>query len=494
MDRAAPPLLPLLLWRTPPGLELILAQEGIAFERLHEAAARRLAFERGRFVLYDGRRVARGRLRKLLGPRHVALDVDALRGTERRDPFAVLIDTRARQGHWNIAGARLEEHVSRVDRARLRAGLLGRLREAVQQAGGVWARLGAYPHPYRSAFNFRVDLDEPYSEDYAIFARAREPLEDCTTHFVSTHAYGTDRRVMADLQRRDVQSHGHYHVVYRSSRANRANLRRADDRLRAWGIVPSGFAAPEGRWNRGLDEAVAELGYMYSSEFQLGRDDLPFYPWRGGRFSPVLQVPIHPVCEGLFLEAGVTDSRIIADYYVRTVAAKIAAGEPAFVYGHPERRLARVPEVLTQIAESIRGTDLLWRVTLTEFARWWRWRGSRRWSLLERGAGRYEIHFEDGDATFAPAVEIVRGDYVARLPVRSSRVAIELSELAYERHDLRADVPAPHLRHGPWGLRVALRRALDWETTTPLADLPIDSPRAALKKILRAWRERGRRR
>ena len=34
--------------------------------------------------------------------------------------------------------------------------------------------------------------------------------------------------------------------------------------------------------------------------------------WRGGRFSQVLQVPVHPICEGLFLEAGVQDSEIIA--------------------------------------------------------------------------------------------------------------------------------------------------------------------------------------
>ncbi len=30
--------LPLLLWKTPPGLELILAQEGVAFETVKDAA------------------------------------------------------------------------------------------------------------------------------------------------------------------------------------------------------------------------------------------------------------------------------------------------------------------------------------------------------------------------------------------------------------------------------------------------------------------------
>jgi hypothetical protein len=37
--------LPLLLWKTPPGLELILAQEGVAFETISDA--HRFAFRGG---------------------------------------------------------------------------------------------------------------------------------------------------------------------------------------------------------------------------------------------------------------------------------------------------------------------------------------------------------------------------------------------------------------------------------------------------------------
>ena len=40
---------------------------------------------------------------------------------------------------------------------------------------------------------------------------------------------------------------------------------------------------------------------------RLNYDDLPFFPWRGDRFSAVLQVPIHPICEGLFFDAGARD-------------------------------------------------------------------------------------------------------------------------------------------------------------------------------------------
>lgn len=60
------PSLPLLLWETPPGLDLILAQEGIPCSRVQ--ATHPLAFQRGRFVLYDGRRIAASRVRATLTP------------------------------------------------------------------------------------------------------------------------------------------------------------------------------------------------------------------------------------------------------------------------------------------------------------------------------------------------------------------------------------------------------------------------------------------
>ena len=45
------PVLPLLLWDTPPGLELALAQEGVAYRVVPDPHP--LAFQAGRFVLFD---------------------------------------------------------------------------------------------------------------------------------------------------------------------------------------------------------------------------------------------------------------------------------------------------------------------------------------------------------------------------------------------------------------------------------------------------------
>ncbi len=70
-----PASLPLLLWQTPPGLQLVLAQEGVPFETVKDAHP--LSFRGGRFVLFDGRSTTRESLIGLLTPEQVAIDVNA---------------------------------------------------------------------------------------------------------------------------------------------------------------------------------------------------------------------------------------------------------------------------------------------------------------------------------------------------------------------------------------------------------------------------------
>jgi hypothetical protein len=480
------PPLPLLLWKTPPGLEQVLAQEGVAYHRVRDLHP--WAFRGGRFVLYDGRRVPAATVARMLRPDHVALDIDALRREGRVDPFAALVETRGAWATWRVGAWSLRERVARQPRAGIRRGVIQRLRGAVARSGGLWARLAPFPFPYRSAFNLRADLDESLAEDYFRFARARRPLADCCTHFVSTHAYRDQPAVLRDLLACDTQSHGHYHVVYREARANLRNLRQAQRILKDAGFDVVGFAAPHGRWNAGLDAVLERLGYQYSSDFQLGYDDLPFFPWRDGRFSRVLQVPIHPICEGLFFEAGAEDGGAVADHLVSVVRAKIEAGEPAFVYGHPERRLGRFPAIVTALAAAVAADVFLWRVTLTEFARWWRWRHEQRWSVVAKSDGRFEVQFEEWRPEFPLGLEIVRGQHVATVPVTGPRMIVCLEDLAYELRGDMAQLPVPARSPRRASLKAVVREALDWETVTPLEDLPGDTVSARLKRGLRRWR------
>ena len=125
------PPLPLLLWEPPPGLELILRQEGIATARVRDPHP--LAFRGGRFVLYDGRKVSAATVRATLSPDHVPLDIDLLRQEDGSDPFEALIDTRAAPATWRVGRWSLTERVGRVPKAELRRRLLDRLRQTITE-------------------------------------------------------------------------------------------------------------------------------------------------------------------------------------------------------------------------------------------------------------------------------------------------------------------------------------------------------------------------
>ena len=73
-------------------------------------------------------------------------------------------------------------------------------------------------------------------------------------------------------------------------------------------------------------------------------------------------------------------------------------------------------------------------------ARWWRWRTRQRWSAVSRGAGLYEIQFEDWEAAYPLGLELVRGDHVASLPLSNPSTTVRLEGLAYERRRLRAEL------------------------------------------------------
>jgi peptidoglycan/xylan/chitin deacetylase (PgdA/CDA1 family) len=481
--------LPLLLWKTPPGLELILAQEGVAFETITDPHP--FAFRGGRFVLYDGRVVSPASVLGLVSSGHVMIDIDMLRRGEPIDPFEALVDNKAALGSWAVGPWTLSERVARSPKAWIRRRLIARLREAVTAAGGVWIRLAPFPYPYRSAFSFRADLDESGPEDYHRFATARAPLDGCCTHFVSTEAYTHHATVLADLRQHDTQSHGHFHHVYRDPETNRVNLERAHRILLSSGFEPVAFAAPHGRWKKSLDDQLEDLGYLYSSDFQIGHDDLPFYPWKGNRFSRILQVPVHPVCEGLFLEAGVDDPGVIADYFRRVVAAKLDAGELAVIYGHPERRLGRMPEVMSALARTIDNQPLVWRATFTELARWWRWRAERRWLVVPREDHRLEIQFHEWNTEYDFALEIHRGRFHCSVPVTGPCMSLGLAGLAYERCESSPDCDLPPtFDREALSLKRAVRSALDWETVTPLDDIPRSSISNRLKRGLRWWKHK----
>ncbi len=479
MSRNHLPLLPLLLESVPHGLRQALAQEGIPFRQ------RGRGRPEGRFVLDD----CRVHPRPLLEPGQILIDVDELRQDLAGDPFEELLDQRSAAVQWEIGGLAVTETVARFDKREVRRLLLTRLRRKVEQAGGIWLRIAAFPYPYRSAFNFRIDYDDYHAADFEATLATVAGSEGATTHFVNVAGFRQAPDALARLRGLDVGSHGYWHHTYRTVEENIRNIFRGIEALQTAGIEPSGFAAPHGRFNRGLFDALTALGIPYGSEFGLAYDDRPFFVGTTG----LLQIPVHPICLGVVMEAASRLSdpaeatrravRTTMDYWDQYAQACRLAGEPVFLYGHPTGRLGRYPEVLRHALQLASNIGSLWKTTFRELNSWWRAR--ERASLSVRQEDGYLVVAAESLATpYRLAVEYVQGEQVAVMPLDGPPLRFSTAALTYENR--RAEPAVRPVRvDPPQRLRGRIRRWIDWEWVTPIEEIPTDNWQNLAKRTLR---------
>ncbi|MFH1922572.1 MAG: hypothetical protein ABIP48_22140 [Planctomycetota bacterium] len=479
------PLLPLILGVVPQGLRQVLEQEGIP------TRDRRPGPPEGRFLLFDSRTAAE----EPPAAGQIGVDVDVLRREFDEDPFQALVDERSALHRWQIAGLTLTEQVARVDKRAVRRGLVERLRARIERAGGVWLRVSAFPFPYRSALSFRIDYDQYDQGDFEAVMKAIAGHEQATSHFVGGAAYAGAPRALARLRGLDVGSHAYWHHTYRTAEENLRNIGRGIDVLRAAGIEPSGFTAPHGRFHRRLLLALETLGVTHSSEFGLAYDELPFFVAGGD----VLQIPVHPICLGLFLEAVARDRRDdsqaaearaaavdrAVEHFDQLVRAAYRAGEPVFLYGHPTGRLGRYPQLLSRVFETASGFGALWKTTFTELARWWRARAQVRLTVT-RGKGRYTVMLHRTAAGYRIGVEYHRGPHVALMPLDDRGVRFSPQSLAYETRGAHPSVSPVRLDRAH-GLRGRVRQLIDWERVTPIDEIGTGDWRNWTKRTLRRF-------
>jgi hypothetical protein len=474
------PLLPLVLHRVPAALRQALAQEGIASVDFGPETAQ------GRLVLHDS---SSGPSPHLLAGQSL-IDVAEIRGAQPEDPFEALLDERAQTHSWRIGGLTVREEVACTDKRAVRRRILSRLRAMIEAQGGVWLRLSAFPFPYRSAFNFRIDHDDYEAEDLDRLFRAIAGREQATSHYVCGATHAAWPEAVQRLRGLDVGSHGYWHHVYLDQAENHQNVRRGIEFLRQAGIEPSGFVAPHGRFNRGLLTALESLGVTHSSEFGLAYDELPFFPCGGS----VLQIPVHPVCLGLFIDLLKTRVepraaevvRTATDHLLQVAEAKYRAGEPVFLYCHPTRRLGRYPQVVSEVLDCIAGFGAIWQTTLTQFASWWRARARIRLQLHRAGA-EYRLSAEDLSPDWPVGVELWRGEHVALMPLASEGCRFSPDALAWQTRPL-ADLPQPVRVDAPHSLKRRMLRYVDWERVTPTDEIATNTFRGWAKRTLRRLR------
>ncbi len=296
------------------------------------------------------------------------------------------------------------ELVSAVDKGEVVWLVDALLRRLYRERGLPYARKRPFPGDAPSITAFRIDTDygtrDQMGRLYEISVMGGLPF----TWFLHTdgHIGWLDRFSRFDVG--EIALHCARHRTFRSREENAENIARAHDAMRRAGLPePIGYAAPNGIWNHGVAEAIDEARFLYSSEFSLAFDTLPFrpalHPSRriNDSFYNALQIPIHPVSVGNLARVGISDEEM-KSYYRRIIARKIALEQPLVFYHHPTHERFDVVEEI--IAASLETGAL--PMTFAEYALWWRKREDARVALSTDDEGRLHLRSFERD----PSVQI----------------------------------------------------------------------------------------
>ena len=480
------PLLPLVLDRVPRGLPLALSQEGVPW------VSRKTSPIAGQFVLFDSKSsIGKGQVGPMpFSPGQTLIDIDEFRANESVDPFEAILDDRSVRMQWELGGsdharATVSEEVSRYDKRAIRNRLLRRLRQRLESHHGLWLRLAPVPFPYRTAFHFRVDHDAFAPNDFHRLLDTLSGHENAATHYLNAKAMeNAPADALARLQGLDIGSHGYYHHTYRTKTENVQNLKRGIKTLNQLGLEPVGFVAPHGRFNWRLQAAMSSLGIPYSGEFGLAYDEWPFWPVQNEKALSVksqtpLQIPVHPICLGLF-----EDPRFWLDYFIQEAEARYRLGEPIFFYGHPTGRLGRYYDLLAQFLLAIDGMEALWKTTARRLAEWWTIRAMIKLTVRRQGE-TIVVRREGPRPKFRLAIEVFREQRSSLMAMEQPELRFSTESIAWQRSGSLNELHRPASQVCQLCLRDRFKRAIDWEKETPLEEITLGGWRGQFKRFFR---------
>lgn len=273
------------------------------------------------------------------------------------------------------AVSNLTERVATVDKAEIADTMTWMLGQAFAKLGLPFLRIARFPQAARSVFLFRVDVDGLFGRNCRTIAEVADAHHVQASFYFNTSLCQTDPGELSRdwLVAHEIAHHAGTHDLFDSVEENRANLQRG----MAWveqhlGVRTTGYVAPRGLWNHALDRAMAGLGHVYSSDFGLDFDSLPFFTEAG-----LLQIPVHPFSPERFAihqeDAGIgpPSGRAVLHHYLSALERQVALRRPAHLYGHPEVLGRMAHAVLPDLFEAVARLGIP-NMTVAAFADWWR--------------------------------------------------------------------------------------------------------------------------
>ncbi|MCL2367879.1 MAG: hypothetical protein FWC72_02690 [Oscillospiraceae bacterium] len=280
------------------------------------------------------------------------------------------------------------ERVVAVDKDLIFQAMRAMLIRAFHQKGYPYVHLHYYPGDYQSAFAFRVDVDGIYGDNMGLLSAAAVDCGMRLSFYVNKSLCEPQQERLSEIDpMHETGNHADVHNLYTGYEENLRNVTACKTWLDNMELRDeAGFVAPRGMWNFALAEALLDAGYTYSSDFGYCIFGFPLYPYRAGERLPLLQIPIDPfsteraACQAREEGRAEPSAADVFAYFSRSMDAQYQAGQPVFLYSHPEVFGPMAAEVLPQIKGKVDGLSI-WQTTLSDFARWWKRRDAMEFAL-----------------------------------------------------------------------------------------------------------------
>ncbi len=289
---------------------------------------------------------------------------------------ALILDARSKRKNFYSDKERLpNEIVATVSKGNLRRFITEILQFLHHERKIPFVHKWYFPENKETIFTFRVDSDQ------GSLAEVNDLYELCKNHsiqaiwFIDTKSHERWLSRFKDFGRQDVGIHCYEHMTFPSEEKNLQNILKALSLLRAQGLHPKGAAAPYGTWNVSIASVFEQIGAGFSSEFGLDYDNLPFFPFVGDKFSPVMQLPIHPICVGSMRRTGYSADEM-KKYFRRLIDTKLLQREPLCLYHHPTHHHL---DLFADVFDYVRSKRID-NYSYAEYASWWRTRDETVWT------------------------------------------------------------------------------------------------------------------
>ena len=289
------------------------------------------------------------------------------------DPGKLVLDHRARTRQFpSMDGAFPAERVSRISKGALSTLLRSLLVRLYAERGLPFVCKRSFPRDAPNVLCFRIDSDYGSRDQIDRLYELAHGTHTKMTWFLHLEAHIGWLGRFKEFEQQEIALHCMRHRTFPEFEENRANIAKGLSVLKEQGFDVEGFSAPNGIWNHGLAKAIDQHGFLYSSEFGLAYDMLPFFPplprrqQVNQRFYRAMQIPVHPVSVGNLARVGVADGRMVA-YYQDVIQRNVALNEPLIFYHHPTHERWEVVRGMLEAAHTYKPLSLTFR----EYARWW---------------------------------------------------------------------------------------------------------------------------